>query len=359
MRQGPVAGRFVAGGGRFRSGPDMTGTRLRTPLCGLLGCDLPIVLAGMAGISRAELVCAVTCAGGFGFLGMAREQAMTIRSEVEAVRAVTGRPFGVSFVPAATRPDLLEEEVAACIDLGVVAVMLFWNLDERLVARLKDAGIRVVCQIGSRQEAEAAQREGADALVVQGVEAGGHVRGSLPLAKLLREVVASSDVPVLAAGGIVDGRDLAAALAMGAQGVVVGTAFVASPESFAHPDYKRILLAAQAEDTVITDVFHIGWPIAAKMRVLRNSTTARDRREAFRIPPVEIGTEEGRPIYRFGADAPRRSTTGDVEAMALYAGRGVGRVTALVPAAERVAAIAAQAEAMLSAPEGNAQSAPK
>jgi len=325
----------------------MMGTRLHTPVCGLLGCDLPIVLAGMAGVSRAELVTAVTLAGGFGFLGMAREQAATIQHEVEAVRTRTERPFGVNLIPAATRPVLLDEEVAVCVALGVSAVMLFWNLDEGVVTRFKEAGMRVVCQIGSVQEAAAAQRAGADILVAQGIEAGGHVRGNQPLARLLREVVASSDVPVLAAGGIVDGRDLAAALIAGAQGVVVGTAFVASPESFAHPQYKQSLVEAQAEDTVITDVFHISWPIAAKMRVLRNSTTGRDRREAFLVPPVEIGTDDGRPVYRFSTSSPLRSTTGDLEGMALYAGKGVGRIEAIIPAAARVAAMAAEAEAIL------------
>ncbi|MDQ0392812.1 NAD(P)H-dependent flavin oxidoreductase [Labrys monachus] len=322
---------------------------LQTQACRLLGCDLPIVLAGMGGVARSELVGAVTLVGGFGFLGMAGEPAARIEREVAAVRAVTPRPFGVNLIPAATRPALLDEEVSACIALGVHAVMLFWTLDEKVVARFRDAGILVACQVGSRVEAQAAQQAGAGILVAQGVEAGGHVRGSLPLAKLLREVVPSSEVPVLAAGGIVDGRDLAAVLEAGAQGAVVGSAFLASPESFAHPYYKQRIVEAGAEDTVITDVFHIGWPIAAKMRVLRNSTTDRDRREAFQVPPVPIGMDDGQPVYRFSTAAPLRSTTGDLEAMALYAGKGVGRIDALMPAAARVEAMAAEAQAILAA----------
>jgi nitronate monooxygenase len=298
-------------------------------------------------VSRSELVSAVTLAGGFGFLGMAREQAATIQREVLAVRAATGRRFGVNLIPVATRPPLLDEEIAACIALQVPVVTLFWHIGDEVVARFRDAGILVVCQVGSRQEGEAAQRAGADVLIAQGVEAGGHVRGGIPLGKLLPDVVGSSDIPVLAAGGIVDGNDLASALAAGAQGVVIGTALLASPESFAHDYYKQRLLTARAEDTVLTDVFHISWPIAAKVRVLRNSTTARDRREAFQIPPVEIGKDEGRPVYRFSTDSPLRSTTGDLEAMALYAGKGISRIDAIVPAAERIRAIAAEAEMIL------------
>jgi nitronate monooxygenase len=125
------------------------------------------------------------------------------------------------------------------------------------------AGILVVYQVGSTKEAETAQRAGAHILIAQGVEAGGHVRGTTPLKRLLSEVIASSDVPVLASGGIVDGRDLADALSSGADGVVIGTAFLASPESFAHDYHKERIVTARSQETFLTDMFHINWPIGA------------------------------------------------------------------------------------------------
>ena len=124
-------------------------------------------------------------------------------------------------------------------------------------------------------------RFGASLLIAQGIEAGGHARGTTPLWSLLPEVISSTDVPVLGAGGIVDGRDLANALRSGAQGVVIDTAFLASPESFAHDYHKQRILQAKAEETVLTDIFHINWPIGTSVRVLQNK--ARAAREVIRL----------------------------------------------------------------------------
>lgn len=236
---------------------------LHTPVCDLLCCDTPIVLAGMGGVARSELVAAVSEAGGFGFLGMVREAPEFIASEIEAVRARTSRPFGVNLIPAATHPELLAAQISVCIEARVHAVTLFWDLARDAIARLRDAGVLVACQIGSLAEARAAQDAGADILIAQGWEAGGHVRGRTVLAALLRDVVAQIDLPVLAAGGIVDGAGLANALTMGAQGVVMGTAFLATEESFAHDYHKRRIIEAEADATVHTDVFHVNWPAGA------------------------------------------------------------------------------------------------
>jgi nitronate monooxygenase len=185
-------------------------------------------------------------------------------------------------------------------------------------------------------------------LIAQGVGAGGHVRGTTPLKRLLPEVIDASDVPVLASGGIVDGRDVADALSSGADGVVMGTAFLASPESFA-PDYhKGRIVAAQSQDTLLTDMFHINWPIGAPVRVLKNSATRGERGDPFG-PKSVIGEEEGRPIYLFSTDSPLRSMTGDFEAMALYSGQGVDKIDAIIPAGDRLRAIVAEAQRLLSA----------
>src|SRR6476620_10530100 len=147
----------------------------------------------MGGVARSELVTAVTKAGGFGFLGMVREPPSLIRQEVEAVRRLTAKPFGVNLIPAATDRELLERQLCMCIELTVPVVAL-WDLVPGVVERLRDAGILVVCQVGSADEGHSAQRAGAQILIAQGVEAGGHVRVTTSLKLLLPEVIGSSDV---------------------------------------------------------------------------------------------------------------------------------------------------------------------
>lgn len=324
-------------------------TPLHSPVCDLLGCRYPLVLAGMGGVARAELVGAVTQAGGFGFLGMVREPVDLIRTQVRALRERGVHRFGVNLIPAATDPELLDAQVATCVALGVPVVGLFWDLSAPLVQRLRAAGITVVCQVGTVAEARAAQAAGAAVLIAQGVEAGGHVRGTRPLHDLLPEVVAATTVPVLAAGGITDGADVATVLALGAQGAVLGTALIATTESFAHEHHKQRLVAAGADDTVLTEAFHINWPPGARVRVLASAVTRGERGDPFAGTRTVIGEEDGRPIYLFSTDSPLRCMRGEFEAMALYAGQGVGRVTAIVGAAQCLRAIADEAEALLTA----------
>jgi nitronate monooxygenase len=320
---------------------------LRRPICDLLGCAYPIVLAGMGGVARSELVAAVTEAGGFGFLGMVREPVELIRAEVGQLRASNIARFGVNLIPAATPPDLLNAQIDACIELKVPVVALFWDLSTETVRRLRLAGITVVCQIGSVHEAIAAADAGCGAIIAQGCEAGGHVRGDSPLELLLPDVVAAVDCPVLAAGGIGDGSDVASVMALGAEGVVLGTALLATDESFAHSYHKERLIAAKDSDTVLTDVFHINWPPGAKVRVLTNSVTRGERGDPFASGRTVIAQEDGRPIYLFSTDSPLRSMYGDFEAMALYAGSGVDRVNSVVGAGDRVRAIVDEAARLL------------
>ena len=322
-------------------------TPLHRPVCDLLGCRYPLVLAGMGGVARAELVTAVSRAGGFGFLGMAREPIERIRAEVAAVRAAGVERFGLNLIPAGTDPALLEAQIETLIALAVPVVALFWGVPAALVQRLRAADLRVVRQVGSVDEARTAEAAGADALIAQGVEAGGHVRGDQPLHALLGELTPAVSVPVLAAGGLADGADVATVLALGAQGAVFGTALIATPESFAHDFHKQRLVTATAADTLLTEDFHINWPPGAKVRVLANSVTRGERSDPFTNTRTVIGEEEGRPIYLFSTDSPLRSMTGDFEAMALYAGTGVGRIDAIVAAGERLTQIVADAEALL------------
>jgi nitronate monooxygenase len=318
-------------------------TQLRTEACEILACEQPVVLAGMGGVARSELVAAVCNAGGFGILGMVREGPELVRSEIRAVRGLTAGAFGVNLIPAATAPALLAEEVAVCIEEKVHAVALFWDLAPELITRLRKAGIRVLCQVGSLVEAEAAVGAGADIIIVQGVEAGGHVRGREPVASLAPAVIRAIDRPVLVAGGVVDGQGLARVLRWGGQGVVLGTAFIATEESFAHKHHKERILGARPGETLLTEAFHINWPPGAPVRVLPNSVTRGERGSPHSSARIVIGHEGERPIYLFSTDSPLRSMTGELEAMAIYAGEGAGWIDDIVPAAVRLRRIVEQA----------------
>ncbi|GAB1478631.1 hypothetical protein MASR2M74_11790 [Paracoccaceae bacterium] len=327
-------------------------SRLHTPVCTLLGCDLPILLAGMGGVARSELVAAVARAGGYGILGMVRETPQMIAQEIAAVRARTDRPFAVNLIPAATDPALLDAELGICLELGVPAMCFFWDVVPSAVARAKAAGCLVLHQVGSLDAALAAEAAGADVLIVQGVEAGGHVHGTVSALVLVEQVVRAVDLPVIASGGFATGASLIAALALGAQGIHCGTAFLATAESFAHDDHKARILAAMAEDTVHTDIYALNWPPNTPVRVIRNSvieglgSNLMGHRPDL-LPREVIAAEDGRPLLRYSTDSPLRTTTGNLEAMAIYAGQSVSLIDSLPTAAGRVAAIVDEARLAL------------
>ena len=327
---------------------------MRTPasakLCALLGCRVPILSAGMGGPARSELVSAVTAAGGFGFLGMVREPVDLIRREVEAVRRDGHQRFGVNLIPFSTPPALLQQQIALCIELSVPVVCMFWDLDPAAIAALKQAGIRVAWQVGSLAEAVAAELAGVDILIAQGREAGGHVRGTERLGVLLPDIVDAVDIPVVAAGGLSSGADLVTALSLGAAGVMLGTALLATQESFAHDYHKQRLVEADAGDTVLTEDFHVNWPPGAAVRVLKSALVASQASE----DPV-VAHDDGRPIPRFSTDSPLRTTTGALDRMALYAGTGVGSVHAVEQAGTVVRQIMDDAMASLEPGAGSAE----
>ncbi|MEO3429327.1 nitronate monooxygenase [Pelagibius sp. CAU 1746] len=325
---------------------------LATPLCDLLGCRYPVLQAGMGGVARAELVAAVAEAGGYGFLGMVREPPKLIAEEIDGVRARTERPFGVNLIPAATDPGLLTDQLAVCFEKAVPSLCFFWEVDARAVASAKEAGCQVLYQVGSVEEARAAEAAGADAVIVQGYEAGGHVRGGLTSLVLLPQVVSAVSIPVVASGGFASGESLVAALALGAQGIHCGTAFLATEESFAHGYHKQRVVAARSQDTLHTDAFAINWPPASPVRVIANSLTASlgARLHGYRPEDFErqvVAEDAGRPLYRFSTDSPLKSTSGDLEVLALYAGQVCGVVDRVVPAAERIGQIVQEARRTL------------
>jgi enoyl-[acyl-carrier protein] reductase II len=240
---------------------------LRTPICDLLGIQYPILLAGMGGVSFAELCAAVSEAGGFGTLGMAGRSRSEIRDEIKKVRDLTGKPFGVDLLAAV--PESLERTADLIIDGGAAAFISGLGVPPpHLVKKFHDAGLKVMNVSGTVRHAMSAQAGGLDAVVAQGTEAGGHT-GKVAGIALIPQVVDAVSIPVIAAGSIVDGRGLAAALALGAQGVWMGTRFIASNEAHAAAMYKHVILEADDESTIVTRSYS-GKP----MRVFKNEYVA-------------------------------------------------------------------------------------
>lgn len=327
-------------------------TLLHTPICDLLGCNVPILLAGMGGVSRWELAAAVANAGGYATLGMVREAPELIEAEVTALRAATNKPFAVNLIPAATDQNLLDAQISRCLELGVEAFSFFWDVVPQAIKRVKAEGCLVLHQVGTLEAAREAAACGADVLIAQGVEAGGHVHGRVGAFALTCELLRETRLPVVVSGGIADGAGLAAALAMGAAGVHCGTAFLATNESFAHSFHKTRITQATASDTVLTDVFVLNWPTGSAVRVLSNSITAAlgdnllgHDPEKFKREPIAYDGDVVR--WRYSTDSPLRTTTGNLEAMPLYAGQGVGLINGVLPAGERLHQIASDAVVLL------------
>lgn len=327
---------------------------LHTPLCSILKCRVPILLAGMGGVARWELASAVADAGGYPTLGMVRESPALIASEVTALRVATDQPFAVNLIPGATDPALLDAQLQQCFELDVTAFSFFWDVMPEVVARVRERGATVLHQVGSVEQALKAQNAGVDVIIAQGIEAGGHVHGRKGSFVLANEIMQETQLPVVIAGGISTGKELAEAIALGAQGVQCGTAFLATDESFAHQYHKQRVVDAVAEETVLTDVFVLNWPKGAAVRVIGNSVTKALDGDLFghdpdTLPREAIAWDDGVARFRFSTDSPLRTTTGDLEAMSSFAGYSVGAIHAIVPAKKRLEEIERDAADYLSA----------
>jgi NAD(P)H-dependent flavin oxidoreductase YrpB (nitropropane dioxygenase family) len=311
---------------------------IATSFTTLVGARVPIQAASMPDISTPALVAAVADAGGVGMLGAPMMSVPELEATLERLAAATRGVFGVNFL----MPFLDPACVAVAARRARIVEFFYGEPDPELVAQVHAGGALASWQVGSLREALAAERAGCDFVIAQGTEAGGHVRGETSLLPLLSQVLDALHVPVLAAGGIATGRDLAAVLACGAAGARIGTRFVAATESGAHPAYVRALLAATAADTCLTEAFSVMWPNAPH-RVLRSAITAAQALPDGIIGEMPLGAGT-LPIPRLSVVAPTVETTGHVEAMALYAGESVTNVTSVQPAATIVAELVAGAE---------------
>jgi nitronate monooxygenase len=313
------------------------------------GIAVPIVQAPMGGASCPELAAAVSNAGGLGMLALSWHTVDAARAEIRKTHALTQRPFGVNLVLAFQQ----EERLAACLEEGVSLVSFFWGDPAPFVRRVHDAGALVASTVASATEALKAADAGVDIIVAQGWEAGGHVRGQVATLPLVAAVTAAlPDTPILAAGGIGDGRGVAAMLALGAAGAWIGTRFLASPEASIHPDYRERLLAADETDTAYTGLFDVGWPDAPH-RVLRNSTIGAWEQAGRPMAGLRPGEGEVLAVgsrsrmIRYGSTTPGPDAEGEIEALSLWAGQSVGCVTAVKPAGDIVRELAADAAVAL------------
>jgi len=329
--------------------------KFQTSLTRLLNIDIPIILAPMSNAVSPELAAAVSNAGGLGMLSATWRDLENIRQVIRKTRSLTSRPFGVNLVLAWPQA----ERLAICLEEGVPVISFFYGDSSKYIERVHAAGALVMHTIGSAAEARLASEAGVDILVAQGWEAGGHVWGKVATFPLVPCVVdAVAPKPVIAAGGIADGRGVAAAFMLGAAGVWVGTRFLLSEEAVIHTVYQQKLLQAAETDAVYSTLFDTGWPDSPH-RSLRNDTI--EQWEAAGNPPSGhrpnenevIGTYgDGNSIRRYEASYPEPGAIGQLESMCLYAGQSVGLASRVQPAAEIVHTMAEEAARILSSGQG-------
>ena len=313
---------------------------VKTRLTDILEVDHPVMLAGMGGVSYSALVAAVSEAGGFGCMGASTMSMERMEAEMSAVRAATDKPFGVDLLTA--MPGDMPAQVQSIIDHGGRVFVAGLGVPRDVVELCHDNNVLVASMCGKVRHAIAAVAAGCDLVIAQGTEAGGHT-GTVATMALVPQIVdvVEGKVPVVAAGGLFDGRGLAAALTLGADGIWVGTRFIATPEAYGTPGYKDRLLAMAEDDTVVTKGF-----TGKTCRVARNSYTQYWEEHLDEIQPFPAqfirSMNEGANHLGAGPD-----TEVDPDREFWPAGQGVGAIDELVPAGELVRRFVAEAEAVL------------
>jgi NAD(P)H-dependent flavin oxidoreductase YrpB (nitropropane dioxygenase family) len=315
---------------------------IRTRICDLLDIEHPIALGGMGSIYAPNLVAAVSNAGGLGAMGCHRLSPEQVRAGTAAIRERTNKPFALNFLIF----DIKEESFAAALELRPRAIALAWPRPDQdvnaYIARAHAAGCKVTFMAGGVPEAVRAAKAGADVIIAQGTEGGGHVSWQTTMALVPMVVDAVGPIPVLAAGGIADGRGLAAALSLGADGVLLGTRFLATDESPLHPNFKQAIVDCDGHDTLLSEIPDIAaatvWPGAM----------SRSRRNRFieRWAGREWALRQNQAQALASIQAARAS--GDTDEAPLSMGQDAGLIHDIVPAAEIVGRIAREAEIILS-----------
>jgi NAD(P)H-dependent flavin oxidoreductase YrpB (nitropropane dioxygenase family) len=315
---------------------------LHTRICGLLGIAHPIILGGMGGgATAAPLVAAVSNAGGLGIVGLSGLSAASVSEQIAEIRASTDKPFGVNFLLFLIQ----EASLTAALETRPPVVSFAWARPDQdlrpYVQRVHDAGSLAIYMAAEVPEARRAAEAGVDVVVAQGTEGGGHVGWMASIALVPMVARAVAPLPVLAAGGIADGRGLAAALALGAEGVLLGTRFLATAESPLHPNFKQAIVRSDGHDTILTEIPDIAagivWP-GAMARTLRN-----------RFVEQWAGREWAlRQNARLaGAAVQAARLAGDADHATLLIGQDAGLIDSVVPAAEVIQRMVAEAESII------------
>jgi enoyl-[acyl-carrier protein] reductase II len=310
---------------------------MHTRLTEMLGIEHPVMLAGMGGVSYHRLVAAVSEAGGFGTLGAAAMSSEQMEEEIRGVRELTDKPFGVDLLAAL--PQRMIDDAKKVVAGGAALFVAGLGVPRDVIDVLHEGSVLVASMCGKVRHAIAAVEAGCDFVIAQGTEAGGHT-GTVATMPLVPQIVdaVGDRTPVVAAGGIFDGRGLAAALSLGADGVWLGTRFIATPEARVVDGYKEALLEAHEDDTVISRGF-----TGKTLRAIRNDWTQyiEEHPEELRPFPEQMGRAVAANALHLGGDT---STPVDPNKECYPSGQGVGAIDALIPAGELVRRIVDEAE---------------
>ena len=315
---------------------------MKTSLTNLLKIKYPILQAPIGSATTPELAAAVSNAGGLGSLALSWKSPDETREMIRKTKQLTSKPFAVNLVLAFEQ----DERVQICIEEKVAVVSFFWGDGSRFFPELKKNNILAAQTVSNAGEAVYYEDKGADFLIAQGWEAGGHVKGTVAMSILIPAIADKVNIPIAAAGGIADGRGFMAALGLGAAGICLGTRFLMSKEAGVHPVYQELITNASENDTYYAEkLFNIGWDDAPH-RVLNNSTVAgwlsAGKPDAGARPgedEIMAHYPDGRPIPRYAYNSPMRNITGNLEAMALYAGQSAGLISGIKSAAGIIEAL--------------------
>lgn len=314
---------------------------IHTRICDLLGIMHPVVLGGMGSATSAPLVAAVSNGGGLGTLGASSMDPAQVRAEARAIRAATRKPFGINHLLF----QVDEESFLATLEARPAVIAFAWAHSYQdlraYFQRAHDVGSKVMYMVGEVPKAVKAAAAGADVIVAQGTEGGGHVGWMASMSLVPMVVKAVTPLPVLAAGGIADGRGLAAALALGAEGVLLGTRMMATPESPIHPNMKQAIVRSDGHDTVLTEIPDIAtgrvWP-GAMARAQRNKFIERWAGQEWAL------RQSYREVGKAALDARR---AGDVDNAPLLFGQDAGLIDSIQPAGEIIEAMINEAEEII------------
>lgn len=310
---------------------------IRTEICDILGIEHPVILAGMGGVSFSALTAAVSKAGGMGVIGAAAMEPDFLREEIKTIKSITDKPFGVDLLMPL--PDMLEAQMEVIYDEKAPVFVSGLGVPAEIIEEGHKRGMKMLCMIGKVGHALRAKEAGADVIVAQGTEAGGHT-GKIGTLALVPQVVDATGLPVLAAGGIGDGRGLAAALALGACGVVMGTRFIATPEARSSETYRHSMIEARDEDTCVTRCY-----TGKTLRAICNDYVLdwETRPEDLSKFPEQILVSMNAGVLNFVSDGELHDAT----RQCMPAGQVTGMIDKIKPAADIVKETVEQAEQIL------------